>query len=67
MLRGASAGPAYEGYIFFIVASVFLSSVIIILTFHKYRRVTETQKKFRDIKELEQDFDVYVSDEFKHQ
>ena len=33
----------------------------------KYKRVTETQKKFRDIKELEQDFDVYVSDDFQIQ
>ena len=34
------------------------------LTFKKFKRVNETQKKFRDIKELEQDFDVQVNSEF---
>lgn len=66
-LRGKDNGPEYEGYIIFLVACIFLTSVIIVLSWMKYKRVTETQKKFRDIKELEQDFDVYVSDEFQVQ
>jgi hypothetical protein len=49
------------------VAAVFLTTIIIVLSFRKYRRVTDTHNKFRDIKELEQDFDVFVSDEYKHQ
>lgn len=63
--RGNEEGPSNTSYITFIVACLFLSAVILYLTFKKIKRTRETQKKFADIKELEQDFDVYVTDDYK--
>lgn len=42
VVKGANKAPEYEGYIIFIVACVFLTTIIITLSFRKYKRVTET-------------------------
>ena len=54
-------------YLSFILVFLILGALIIALTCKKIRRVKYNEKKWSDIKELEKDYDVFMSEEYAYQ
>lgn len=51
-------------FVLFLFAMVLLILAISILTYIRYKRLKEEHKRWLDIKELENDYDVFVTDEY---
>jgi len=50
----------------FVFTIIFLTIYILALTWKKWVRKRENEKRWKDIRELEKDYDVYVSDEYAY-
>jgi hypothetical protein len=48
------------------IAGVFLMAIISYLSYKRRARLVDQRQRWKDIKELEEDYDVYVSDEYAY-
>ena len=65
--RGYPVDNDYGDFYIFCAAIVCFFVLLILLTYKKNKRLKEEHKKWLDIKELEKDYDVFVTDEYAHQ
>lgn len=65
--KGDDIEVDWGDFITFGIAIVLFFMMLIILTYLKYKRLKREHERWLDIKELEKDYDVFVTDEYAHQ